>query len=239
MPTALITGAGRPGAIAAAVARRLAGDGWDLGLQHYDEDLSPLLADLTPTGVRIHTHRADLGVATEAEATFETVEAALGEITALLLVHTHDETRGLLDTRSEHLDRHYAVNVRAALILIQAFATHLTAPDGRIIALTSDHYTPENLAYGTTKAALDRVVLAAANELGPRGIRANCINPGPNDTGWMSEEIRASAIRETPLGRTSLPGDTADLVEFLLSPQGGWITGQILYSNGGFRLNPF
>lgn len=94
-------------------------------------------------------------------------------MTALLLVHTHDETRGLLATRPEHLDRHYAVNVRAALILIQAFATHLTSPDGRIIALTSDHFTPENLAHGATKAALDRVVLAAANELGQRGIRAN------------------------------------------------------------------
>jgi 3-oxoacyl-[acyl-carrier protein] reductase len=239
MPSALITGAGRPGAIAAAIARRLAGAGWDLGLQHYDEDLSPLLADLAPAGVRVHTHQADLGDAAEAAGTFDAIEGALGEITALLLVHTHDETRGLLATRPEHLDRHYAVNVRAALILIQAFSAHLTAPDGRIIGLTSDHYTPENLAYGVTKAALDRVVLAAANELGPRGIRANCINPGPNDTGWMTEEIRQSAIRETPLGRTSRPGDTADLVEFLLSPQGGWISGQVLYSNGAFRLNPY
>ena len=239
MPAALITGAGRPNGIAAATARRLAGAGWDLGLHHYDEDLAPLLAELASAGVKIHTHRADLGLAGAPEATFEDVERALGEVTALLLVHTLCEPRGLLATRPEDLDRHYAVNVRAAMILIQAFATHLAASDGRIIALTSDHFTPENLAYGTTKAALDRVVLAAANELGPRGIRANCVNPGPNDTGWMSEEIYDAAVRETPLGRTSLPQDTADLVEFLLSPQGGWITGQILYSNGGFRLNAF
>ena len=239
MPAALITGAGRPNAIAAAIARRLASGGWDLGLQHYDEDLSPLLADLAPTGVKVHTHQADLGVVAEAEETFDAVQGALGEVTALLLVHTHDETRGLLATRPEHLDRHYAVNVRAALVLIQAFANHLTAADGRIIALTSDHYTPENLAYGVTKAALDRVVLAAANELGPRGIRSNCINPGPNDTGWMTKEIYDAAVHQTPLGRTSVPEDTADLAEFLLSPRGGWITGQILYSNGGFRLNPF
>ena len=239
MPAALITGAGRPDGIAAAIARRLAGGGWDLGLQHYDEDLGPLLADLARAGIKVHTHQADLGIAGAPEATFASIEAALGAITALLLVHTRCEPRGLLATRTADLDRHYAVNVRAALILVRSFATHLTAPDGRIIALTSDHFTPENLAYGTTKAALDRVVLAAANELGPRGIRANCIHPGPNDTGWMTEEIRERAIRETPLGRTSRPGDTADLVEFLLSPQGGWISGQILYSNGAFRLNPF
>ncbi|MBO0708472.1 MAG: SDR family oxidoreductase [Candidatus Dormibacteraeota bacterium] len=239
MPVALITGAGRPNGIAAATARRLAAAGWDLGLHHYDEDLAPLLADLSATGVRIHTHQADLGVEGAPEAAFDAVEGALGEVTALLLIHTLCEPRGLMATRPEHLDRHYAVNVRAALSLIQTFVNRLTASDGRIIALTSDHFTPENLAYGTTKAALDRVVLAAANELGARGIRANCVNPGPNDTGWMSDEIRDAAIRDTPLGRTSRPEDTADLVEFLLSPKGGWITGQVLYSNGGFRLNPF
>lgn len=239
MPTALITGAGRPGAIAAAVARRLAGAGWDLGLQHYDEDLSPLLADLAGTEVRVHTHLADLGVEGAPEATFDAIESALGEVTALLLVHTHCEPRGLLDTLPSHLDRHYAVNVRAAMVLIQAFATHLTSSDGRIIALTSDHYAPENLAYGATKAALDRVVLAAALELGPRGVRSNCVNPGPNDTGWMTPEIHDAAVRKTPLGRSGRPEDTADLVEFLLSPRGGWVTGQILYSNGGYRINAF
>ncbi|MFZ0218552.1 MAG: SDR family oxidoreductase [Candidatus Dormiibacterota bacterium] len=239
MPTALITGAGRANGIAAATARRLAADGWDLGLQHFDEDVRPLLTELDhgPGTGRIHVHDADLGDPDAAAGTFAAVTAALGEVTALLLVHTHCEPRGLLATRAEHLDRHYAVNVRAALLLIQAFAEQLRAPSGRIIALTSDHFTPENLAYGTTKAALDRIVLAAARELGPRGVRANCINPGPTDTGWMTPEIYESARESTPLGRVGLPEDAARLAGFLVSDEGAWVTGQVLYSNGGFRLN--
>ncbi len=82
---------------------------------------------------------------------------------------------------------------------------------------------------------LDRIVLAAAIELAEKGIRANAINPGPIDTGWMNDEIRASGVEQTPAGRLGTPRDTADLVTFLLSSAGGWVTGQVLYSNGGFR----
>jgi 3-oxoacyl-[acyl-carrier protein] reductase len=81
-------------------------------------------------------------------------------------------------------------------------------------------------------------VLAAAGELAPRGITANCINPGPTDTGWMTAEVYDDARRRTPLGRVGLPDDAARLVRFLCSDAGAWITGQVLHSNGGFRLNP-
>ena len=106
----------------------------------------------------------------------------------------------------------------------------------RIVALTSDH-TVDNLPYGASKGALDRVVIAAAVELGPRGIRANVINPGPIDTGWMTPEIRELGTKQTPVGRLGSPQDTGDLVRFLMSDAGSWITGQILYSNGGFKTS--
>ena len=105
---------------------------------------------------------------------------------------------------------------------------------GRIVALTSDH-TVHNLPYGASKGALDRVVTAAGVELAERGVRANVINPGPIDTGWMNEEIRAWVVGETPAGRLGTPHDTANLVRFLLSPQGSWMNGQVLSSNGGFK----
>ena len=92
--------------------------------------------------------------------------------------HCESVDLGLLDTIAESLDRHYAVNVRASFLMLAAFARQLPPDGGAVIALTSDH-TVGNLPYGATKAALDRMVLAAAHELGDRGLRANVINPGP------------------------------------------------------------
>lgn len=234
MPAALLTGVGRPNGIAAAVARSLAAGGWALGLHHFDEDPSHLLSELPDAHLALH--RDDLSDPAAPARTFDALERSVGPVDALILIHTRCVPLGLMATTADEMDRHYAVNVRAALLLIQEFARRLDGPEGRIIAFTSDHYTPDNLAYGTTKAALERVVLAAARELGARGIRANAINPGPTDTGWMTPEIYEDARTATPLGRVGLPEDAARLVRFLCSPDGGWITGQILNSNGGHRL---
>lgn len=98
---------------------------------------------------------------------------------------------------------------------------------------TSDALHDE-IAYGASKAALDRVVLAAAREFGSFGITANLVNPGPIDTGWMTDELRQTLLARTPSGRLGTPGDTAALLAYLLSPDGQWITGQLLKSDGGF-----
>ena len=127
------------------------------------------------------------------------------------------------------------MNARATWLLIREFGRRFTGVPGtgRIIALTSDH-TVHNLPYGASKGALDRITLAAAHELAHLGISANVVNPGPVDTGWMNDEIRASGIKQTPLGRLGTPRDTANLVDFLCSEQGQWMNGQLLLSNGGF-----
>ncbi|NEE25125.1 SDR family oxidoreductase, partial [Streptomyces sp. SID7982] len=103
---------------------------------------------------------------------------------------------------------------------------------GRIVALTSDH-TVGNLPYGASKGALDRITLAAAHELAHLGVTANVVNPGPVDTGWMSDDLREALVRGAPLGRLGTPRDTAHLVDFLCSSEGQWINGQLLKSNGG------
>jgi 3-oxoacyl-[acyl-carrier protein] reductase len=90
------------------------------------------------------------------------------------------------------------------------------------------------LAVWASKAALDRIVLVAARELADLRITANVINPGPVDTGWMtSEELQDAAA--SPRGRVGLPNDTAALVSFLCSVDGGWINGQLPYSDGGLH----
>jgi 3-oxoacyl-[acyl-carrier protein] reductase len=141
---------------------------------------------------------------------------------------------GLMDTTVESFDRHFAVNARASWLLIREFGRRFRGEpgSGRVIALTSDH-TVGNLPYGASKGALDRITLAAAHELADLGVTANVINPGPIDTGWMSDPVRETVLARTPRRRLGTPQDTADLVGFLCSPQGGWINGQLLLSNGG------
>jgi 3-oxoacyl-[acyl-carrier protein] reductase len=246
-PVALVTGVGRTVGIGAGIASQLAASGWDIGFVYwapYDQRMSwgiepgatsAIQASLAGHGAGTVAIEADL-TGTEAPAQiFDQVEQHLGGVTALVMCHCESVNSGLLDTTVESFDRHFAVNARATWLLIREhgrrFRGRLGA--GRVIALTSDA-TIGNLPYGASKAALDRITLAAAHELAHLGITANVINPGPVDTGWMSDEIRASGIRQTPLGRLGTPQDTGNLVDFLCSPQGGWINGQLLMSNGGF-----
>lgn len=79
----------------------------------------------------------------------------------------------------------------------------------------------------------DRLVIASAHELVGRGLRANVINPGPIDTRWMTGEIRIAGVFEQLGGTLGTTNDTSSIIRFLLSEQGRWINGQLLYSNGG------
>src|SRR5436190_14130021 len=81
-------------------------------------------------------------------------------------------------------------------------------------------------------------LVAAAAELGAQGITVNVVNPGPTDTGWISAELNERIRRATPLGRVGRPEDAAQLVAFLCSPRGSWITGQILVCDGGASVAP-
>ncbi|MFI0811994.1 SDR family oxidoreductase [Streptomyces echinatus] len=245
-PLALVTGVGRSVGIGAGVARGLAASGWDIAFTFwapYDERMSwgrePGAAEtvggvLAGLGASAAAIEADLADPAAAARVFDEAERRLGKVTALVMCHCESVGSGLLDTTVESFDRHFAVNARATWLLIREFARRFaSAPgSGRIIGLTSDH-TVGNLPYGASKGALDRIVLAAARELSPLGVTANVINPGPVDTGWMSGEVREQCVRSTPLGRLGTPEDTAHLVDFLCSGEGGWINGQLLMSNGG------
>ncbi|MET7969114.1 SDR family oxidoreductase [Micromonospora sp. NPDC005305] len=245
-PVALVTGAGRSAGIAASVVLKLAQTGWDVGFTYwtpYDERM-PWGAEpeaVTRLASQAGTHGAATA-AVEADLTdphatatiFETVERKLGPVGALVLAHCESVDSGLLDTSIESFDRHFAVNARASWLLIREYAQRFQGAHGtgRIISLTSDH-TVGNLPYGASKGALDRITLAAARELAHLGVTANAINPGPTDTGWMTAEIKDAVLRSTPLGRLGRPQDCANLVAFLCSPEGGWINGQLLHSDGG------
>ncbi|MFI9014912.1 SDR family oxidoreductase [Streptomyces griseus] len=209
--------------------------------------------ELAEAGARTAAIEADLTDPDAPARIFDEAEQRLGgQVTALVLSHAESVDSGLLDTTVEAFDRHFAVNSRASWLLIREYGLRFrgapgttkdttpgptpgTAPGtatGRIVALTSDH-TVGNLPYGASKGALDRITLAAAHELAHLGVTANVVNPGPVDTGWMNDELRETLVRGTPLGRLGTPLDTAHLVGFLCSPEGQWVNGQLLKSNGG------
>ncbi|APX33388.1 short-chain dehydrogenase [Brachybacterium sp. P6-10-X1] len=245
--TALLTGVGRRRGIAAAIARGLAADGYDLALNYFEpydrrvlgesSDVELLADELRESGRRVELLPGDLGDPRVPPSLMADAHDALGPLGALVTCHCESVDSSILDTTVESFDRHYAVNVRATWQLLKAFAEQVEpgteAPGGAMIALTSDH-TVHNLPYGATKGALDRLVLAGTHELADRGIRTNLINPGPIDTGWMTEEVRRAGAAQTPGGELGSTDTVADLVRFLISERGAWIRGQLLYSNGGF-----
>ncbi|KIF79238.1 short-chain dehydrogenase [Streptomyces sp. 150FB] len=242
----MITGVGRTVGIGAGIARRLAASGWDIAFTHwtpYDERMSwgsepgateAITRTLVERGAATTAIEADLADPDAPARIFDEVEQKLGGVTALVMCHCESVDSGLLDTTVESFDRHFTINARATWLLIREHGRRFAAAPGtgRIISLTSDH-TVGNMPYGASKGAMDRITLAAARELAHLGMTANAVNPGPVDTGWMSEEVRATCLRGTPLGRLGTPQDTAHLVDFLCSPEGQWINGQLLMSNGG------
>lgn len=242
--TALITGVGRLAGIGAGIARQLAAEGWDLVLNYWQEydarmpwgiqpdDVARLTAELEAIGARVHTLPADLEDPAAADRLMAAANEQAGPLQAMVLSHAESVDSGILDTTLEAFERHFAVNTRASWQLIAAFARQ-AADGGAIVALTSDH-TAFNLPYGASKGALDRIVIAAARELGPRGISANVLNPGPIDTGWMTDEVREMGTRQQPGGRLGTPADVAGTVAFLVSPAGRWVSGQLIKSDGGF-----
>ncbi|XVU27158.1 SDR family oxidoreductase [Actinoplanes sp. CA-054009] len=243
-PVALVTGVGRTAGIGAGIARQLASSGWDVAFTYWHayDDRMPWGPEAGATKAiadglagRSAAIEADLTDVAAPAAVYDEAEQRLGPVTALIMCHCESVDSGLLDTTVESFDRHFAVNARATWLLIREHALRFRgAPGtGRIIALTSDH-TVNNMPYGASKGALDRITLAAARELSHLRMTANVVNPGPIDTGWMTDEIRAMGVAQTPLGRLGTPQDTAHLVDFLCSPEGGWINGQLLLSNGGF-----
>ncbi|MEV6108259.1 SDR family oxidoreductase [Streptomyces sp. NPDC051940] len=246
-PLALVTGVGRTVGIGAALAEGLARTGWDVAVSYwaaYDDRMTwgrqpgavaEVVERLEAAGARAAAVEADLADAAAPAALFDEVERRLGgRVRALVMSHCESVDSSILDTTVESFDRHFAVNARASWLLIKEYAERFDGPhgSGRVIALTSDH-TVHNLPYGASKGALDRITLAAARELAHLGITANVINPGPVDTGWMDDALRAAMTDATPLGRLGTPQDVANLVTFLCSPQGGWVNAQLLSSNGG------
>jgi 3-oxoacyl-[acyl-carrier protein] reductase len=247
---ALVTGVSRRIAIGAAVARRLAADGAAVLLhswaphdaeQHWGADPGgpeSVVAAIEAAGGRATHVAADLADPDTPARLVEAARAAFGHVDVLVANHARSSTQTLEQLTAAELDLSYAVNTRASLLLAQAFATqHDGRPGGRILFFTSGQYhgaMPDELPYIASKGALAQVTRSVAVHLMPRGITVNCVNPGPNDTGYADDATRAAVAAANPGGRWGTPDDTARLVAWLVSDEAAWVTGQVIASDGGW-----
>jgi 3-oxoacyl-[acyl-carrier protein] reductase len=109
---------------------------------------------------------------------------------------------------------------------------------GRIINFSTDtaQVMTEQIAYGSSKAAIEALTRSIAMEVGYLGVTVNTIAPGPTQTGWMNEELIEFVLPQIPIGRIGTPQDIADTVLFLTSNKASWVTGQAIKVSGGHGL---
>jgi 3-oxoacyl-[acyl-carrier protein] reductase len=249
---AVVTGASRRNGIGTAICRSLATEGADILFtvwQDYDRSMSwgediewaSLLRDeIRSIGSRCESMEIDLSDSKAPIQLLDKVLEKLGSPTILVNNATHDASSGYMHMDANSLDKHYEVNIRATCLLCVEFARRHNGENhkaGRIINLTSGQEQGPmigSLEYVATKAAISAFTRSLAPEIAPLGITVNAINPGPTDTGWMTDSIKQHLLPKFPMGRIGLPEDAARLVTFLASDEAQWITGQILHSEGGF-----
>ncbi len=237
-PVALVTGAARR--IGAAIARRLHAGGCDLALHHLHSgtDMAALAAELErarPGSVQVL--HADLR---DSDRLPELVAAAVGRFGRLDALVNNASTfhpTPLGTATPQQWDDLFAVNARAPFFLAQAAAPHLRAAAGAIVNL-ADVYAgrplPDHAPYSAAKAALVSLTRALALELAPE-VRVNAVAPGA--ILWPEQDPSAAAqqaiLAATALGRTGTPEDIAAAVQWLLSADAGYVTGQVLHVDGG------
>ncbi|GAA3550808.1 SDR family oxidoreductase [Streptomyces osmaniensis] len=254
--TALVTGASRRAGIGHAVARRLAAYGASVYLHHHvpHDDAMPWGADrpeevvasvreaLGDPEAQVLAGPGDLSDPAAPAELIATATAALGgRLDILIANHAVSGSDGTLDEiDAAMLDTHWAVDTRAVLLLVQAQARLRPAgPGGRVVMMTSGQDIaggmPGEVAYALQKGALASVTRSLSTTLVDQGITVNTVNPGPVDTDYLSGEAYEAVAARFPSGRWGMPDDPARLIAWLTTDEAGWITGQVIDSEGGFR----
>lgn len=248
---AVVTGASRSAGIGTAICLALAEAGADIFFTHYipfdqsegngsEADWPDLLCNkIEKFGVRAGHLQINLENEDAPSFLLDIVEDKIGTPTILVNNATYCAPTDFRTIDVETLDRHYNVNNRGMMLLTSEFANRLEKKyqsdiGGRIVNMVSGGPDPENLAYIATKGFIKAVTAPLATGLAPIGITVNSVDPGPTDSGWITNDLKKDLLPLFPAGRLGKPNDAAKLVRFLCSPDSQWITGQTIHSDGGF-----
>jgi len=241
---AVVTGASK--GIGAEIARRLAAEGATVvvGYGSSKAGADRVVADITGEGGKAVAVQADMSQEAQIRRLFAETKKAFDKLDILVNNAGIYEFIPLENVTADAFHKMFNINVLGLILASQEAVKYFGPAGGSIINISSVASTaalPAATVYSATKAAVDAVTRCLAQELGPRKIRVNSINPGMIETegfhaaGIAESDFRTQTEARTPLGRIGKPQDIAPTAAFLASPDSSWITGETFYITGGLR----
>jgi 3-oxoacyl-[acyl-carrier protein] reductase len=241
---AVVTGASK--GIGAAIAEHLAAAGAAVVVNYASSGAGAeaVVKRIRQADGKAVAVQADVSKLEDIRRLFAETKKAFGKLDILVNNAGIYEFLPLEAISAEHFHKQFDLNVLGLLLTTQEAVKHFGPSGGSIVNLGSVAATaapPTASVYSGTKAAVNAITKSLAQELGPRKIRVNAVNPGMvetegvHSTGIADSDFRKTTEAQTPLGRIGQPQDIAPAVVFLASADSGWTTGETLYISGGLR----
>jgi 3-oxoacyl-[acyl-carrier protein] reductase len=238
---AIITGSSR--GIGRAIAVRLAHHGFAVVVNFVSDagEAKKAVDEIRGAGNQAIAVQADVSKTMDVVRLFDEAEHAFGGIDVLVNNAGVMPLKPIVEMETELFERTFAINVRGTFNTLKQAAGRLRW-GGRIVNLSSASVAlgmPMHAVYNASKAAVDALTKTVSNELRWKNITVNAVAPGPTETKMNSDRKYADRIEQldgmTPLEGMGTPEDVANVVAFLAGPDGGWINGQTIRSNGGLE----
>ena len=234
---AIVTGASR--GIGRAIAQRLAKDGASLVINYgrSADEAKELVSTIEADGGQALAVQADISQVADIRRLFQETLARFGKLDILINNAGVAIYKPLAEATEEDFDSTFALNAKGTFFALQEAVRHI-ADNGRIVSISTGGTVLGSAGgsfYSGSKAAVEQFTKALAKEIGDRGITVNVVSPGFTDTEMLAKnpQFKEMGAKMSPLGRLGQPEDIADVVAFLVSEKGRWITGQNIEAGGG------